>query len=233
MFCKLLSISTRCAARCTSIRGAAALSTAPPDPWSVLRIRREASDDEVKQAYRERALETHPDCGGNADDFKLVARAFACLAEGGGGEAAFHCDGSGSGRASQHAATTRSSATDGGKTEWTTWSQRDAEALFRSLFGEKVEFAEYSPFQAVQTVNRARAAMKLDVVNAAKAAQADAEMRRGRRNAGAYAVLAGGSQRNQRSGTARFSREDRFAAVAERERARQARREERERNNET
>ena len=123
-------------------------SGAVRDPWDVLRVERGASENDVKTAYHKRALETHPDCGGNADDFKLVARAYACLAGGGGGgEAAFRAEtgggGGGSGLRPER------------EKDWRKWSQRDAEALFRSLFGEKVEFAEYAPRQAIETVDRA------------------------------------------------------------------------------
>lgn len=36
------------------------------DPYEILRIRQDASHDEIKKAYRQRALETHPDKGGKS-----------------------------------------------------------------------------------------------------------------------------------------------------------------------
>ena len=49
------------------------------DPYKVLRITAEASSVEVKAAYRQRALETHPDKGGKPGEFAAVARAYRII----------------------------------------------------------------------------------------------------------------------------------------------------------
>ena len=54
-------------------------SSSPPQrtsAWSVLGVERDASDDELKRAYRRRALETHPDRGGDPSTFRAVQRAY-------------------------------------------------------------------------------------------------------------------------------------------------------------
>lgn len=53
----------------------------PPDrsAWDVLGISRDATLDEIKRAYRIRVRETHPDHGGNVDEFRLVQRAYERL----------------------------------------------------------------------------------------------------------------------------------------------------------
>lgn len=38
------------------------------DPYQVLRIQPDACHDDIKKAYRQRALETHPDKGGNSTE---------------------------------------------------------------------------------------------------------------------------------------------------------------------
>jgi hypothetical protein len=43
--------------------------------WSVLGLEPGATREEVKRAFRKRALETHPDRGGRAEDFLAVQRA--------------------------------------------------------------------------------------------------------------------------------------------------------------
>jgi len=45
------------------------------DLYTVLGIERDASPDEIKKQYRKRALETHPDRGGNIEEFKRLAKA--------------------------------------------------------------------------------------------------------------------------------------------------------------
>jgi len=51
------------------------------NPYKTLNLPRDASDADVKHAYRERAVETHPDKGGSADDFADVNNAHAVLAD--------------------------------------------------------------------------------------------------------------------------------------------------------
>jgi len=48
---------------------------ADPPPHDVLGINPDASRSEIKQAYRERTKETHPDNGGSDEEFKRVQRA--------------------------------------------------------------------------------------------------------------------------------------------------------------
>lgn len=52
---------------------------APVSAWSVLGLAPEASLAELKRAYQKRALETHPDQGGDPDAFRAVQRAYEKL----------------------------------------------------------------------------------------------------------------------------------------------------------
>lgn len=45
-------------------------------PWAILGIEPNASLDAIKRAYRKRALETHPDHGGDGERFRAVQRAY-------------------------------------------------------------------------------------------------------------------------------------------------------------
>ena len=45
--------------------------------WDVLGVRRDVTEQELKAAYRRRALETHPDHGGDDEAFRRVVRAYA------------------------------------------------------------------------------------------------------------------------------------------------------------
>ncbi len=47
-----------------------------PSVWAVLGITAKATDTEIKQAFRKRALETHPDQGGDAEAFRAVKEAY-------------------------------------------------------------------------------------------------------------------------------------------------------------
>lgn len=49
------------------------------DLYEILGISQDASDDEVKSAYRKRAREAHPDAGGDESDFKDVTTAYEIL----------------------------------------------------------------------------------------------------------------------------------------------------------
>ena len=51
-------------------------TNAAPSIWQVLGLTATASLDEIKAAYRKRALETHPDRGGDAEDFRRVHGAY-------------------------------------------------------------------------------------------------------------------------------------------------------------
>jgi hypothetical protein len=48
----------------------------PRSVWDTLGVPPSATDEEVKRAYRQRALETHPDRGGDAEAFRAVQRAY-------------------------------------------------------------------------------------------------------------------------------------------------------------
>mmetsp|Transcript_6669 Transcript_6669/g.15139 ORF Transcript_6669/g.15139 Transcript_6669/m.15139 type:complete len:597 (+) Transcript_6669:146-1936(+) len=48
-------------------------------PHQILKIDQDASHSEIKNAYRQRALETHPDKGGKPGEFEAVARAYRTL----------------------------------------------------------------------------------------------------------------------------------------------------------
>lgn len=47
--------------------------------YSVLGLKRSASQEDIKQAFREKALETHPDKGGDEEEFKKVREAYENL----------------------------------------------------------------------------------------------------------------------------------------------------------
>lgn len=49
------------------------------NPYETLGARPGAGPAEVRQAWRRRALETHPDLGGDADEFSLARQAFVQL----------------------------------------------------------------------------------------------------------------------------------------------------------
>lgn len=55
-------------------------------PYEVLGVVPGAGPDEVRQAWRRRALETHPDRGGDEASFGLVYQAFVRLTAGMAGE---------------------------------------------------------------------------------------------------------------------------------------------------
>lgn len=68
-----------------AFRGFAALPAAATVPswWQILGVPPDASPGEIEDAYRRKALETHPDKGGSAEAFARVAEArAAALGEG-------------------------------------------------------------------------------------------------------------------------------------------------------
>jgi hypothetical protein len=56
-----------------------AAAPAADSPWTILGLPPGASADAVRRAFRAKALETHPDQGGDAAQFRLVMRAFERL----------------------------------------------------------------------------------------------------------------------------------------------------------
>jgi hypothetical protein len=44
--------------------------------WATLRVAPRATEEDLKRAFRQRALETHPDHGGTAEAFREVTRAY-------------------------------------------------------------------------------------------------------------------------------------------------------------
>jgi hypothetical protein len=51
------------------------------DPWKVLGISSSASTNEVRNAYRQSVMRTHPDRGGSRDEFEEIQRAYAIIAQ--------------------------------------------------------------------------------------------------------------------------------------------------------
>ncbi len=49
--------------------------------YEELGVSKSASPDEIKRAYRKKAVETHPDKGGDAEDFAKVAEAYEVLGD--------------------------------------------------------------------------------------------------------------------------------------------------------
>jgi len=45
----------------------------------ILGLKPGATEEEVKKAYRKKAIETHPDKGGNEEEFKKVTEAYEIL----------------------------------------------------------------------------------------------------------------------------------------------------------
>ena len=46
---------------------------------AVLGLKRSASQEDIKIAFRQKAMETHPDKGGDEEEFKKVRAAYECL----------------------------------------------------------------------------------------------------------------------------------------------------------
>jgi len=49
------------------------------DPYKILGVKKKASKEEIKKAYRRKAKETHPDVGGSTEDFQKTQKAFKIL----------------------------------------------------------------------------------------------------------------------------------------------------------
>jgi len=52
-----------------------------PDLYEILGVRRDASAEEIKRAYRRKAREHHPDAGGDAELFKELTHAYQVLSD--------------------------------------------------------------------------------------------------------------------------------------------------------
>eukprot|EP00428_Durinskia_dybowskii_P085721 CAMPEP_0170426840 /NCGR_PEP_ID=MMETSP0117_2-20130122/38889_1 /TAXON_ID=400756 /ORGANISM="Durinskia baltica, Strain CSIRO CS-38" /LENGTH=216 /DNA_ID=CAMNT_0010685969 /DNA_START=86 /DNA_END=733 /DNA_ORIENTATION=+ len=57
----------------------ATAATPPQTLYSLLGVAEDVSGDELTKAYRQKALETHPDKGGDKDQFEELAKAFKTL----------------------------------------------------------------------------------------------------------------------------------------------------------
>jgi hypothetical protein len=58
-------------------RARAPRAASPESIWTLLGVSRDVTERELKAAYRKRALETHPDHGGDEATFRRVVRAYA------------------------------------------------------------------------------------------------------------------------------------------------------------
>ena len=47
--------------------------------YSILGLKRSASQEDIKNAFRQKARETHPDRGGSKEEFVKVREAYECL----------------------------------------------------------------------------------------------------------------------------------------------------------
>ena len=72
------SVHSRSSGRTTTATtdGARSTTTSTTSIWETLGITARATADDLKRAFRRRALATHPDRGGDAEAFRQVQRAF-------------------------------------------------------------------------------------------------------------------------------------------------------------
>ena len=56
-------------------------STAADDLYARLGVSKDADEAAIKKAYRMLALKKHPDKGGDPEEFKLIAEAYAILSD--------------------------------------------------------------------------------------------------------------------------------------------------------
>lgn len=57
------------------------LTLAAEDPYTVLGVSRSATKDEIRKAYKAKAAASHPDRGGDPEEFKRVAQAYSILSD--------------------------------------------------------------------------------------------------------------------------------------------------------
>ena len=51
------------------------------NPYKILGVNKNASQDEIKNAFRKKALEHHPDKGGNEEKFKQINEAYSMISD--------------------------------------------------------------------------------------------------------------------------------------------------------
>ena len=73
----MLRTALRLAPRLTLV--AATATQCQDNPYTVLGLDRNASQDDIRRAYKKRAAKAHPDHGGDAEEFKRLAAAYATL----------------------------------------------------------------------------------------------------------------------------------------------------------
>ena len=76
----MLRTALRLAPRLTLVAATAA-THCQDDPYKTLGLDRNASQDDIRRAYKKRAAKAHPDHGGDAEEFKRLAAAYATLGD--------------------------------------------------------------------------------------------------------------------------------------------------------
>jgi DnaJ-class molecular chaperone len=49
------------------------------DAYQILGVTKESSDEEIRTAYKRKAMACHPDRGGNIDEFQTIKKAYEML----------------------------------------------------------------------------------------------------------------------------------------------------------
>lgn len=113
-------------------------SDAYSDPWTTLNVARGADAETVKKAYRTRALATHPDRGGDPEEFKRVTAAYDALRSGGNGRSGDGFPGGFGGGGFPGGFPSGGNGRSGGGfgSGGQEFSQAHAEAMFRDAFGD-------------------------------------------------------------------------------------------------
>lgn len=52
-----------------------------PDLYDVLEVNKDATQEDIKKAYRRKAAKSHPDVGGDSEEFKVLTTAFEVLSD--------------------------------------------------------------------------------------------------------------------------------------------------------
>lgn len=65
-------------AKLSLIKGGA--STVDNEYYDILGLKRRATESDIKKAYRTKAMDKHPDRGGDAEEFKKLAEAYEVFA---------------------------------------------------------------------------------------------------------------------------------------------------------